>query len=102
VGHGGHNPLAGSAYLGMILLSLLMIVSGLFLLFPENSTWVAWGKALFGTQQMARMVHYFLFWIFMIFSMVHMYLVLWNEIFGTEAIVSSIFSGKKFLHKDHH
>ncbi len=102
VGHGGHNPLAGTTYLFIILLSLLLIVSGLFMLFPESNTWVSWGVALFGTQQMARMVHYFLFWIFLVFMVIHVYLVIWNDIFGSEAIISSIFSGRKFLHKEEH
>ncbi len=100
IGHGGHNPLAGTVYTGIILLSLVMIMSGLFLLFPESHFWVSWGVALFGSQQMARLVHYFLFWLFLIFILVHVYLVIWNEIFGSEALISSIFSGYKFLPKD--
>ncbi len=102
VPHGGHNPLAGTVYLVMLLLSILMIFSGLFLLFPESSFWVGWGKTLFGTQQSARLVHYFFFWVFLVFSLIHVYLVVWNDIFGCEAIVSSIFSGRKFVRSDKH
>ncbi len=100
LGHGGHNPLAGTIYALMFFLSLIMVISGLFLLFPESHLWSAWGTALFGSQQMARLVHYFLFWIFLVFVLIHVYLVIWNEIFGSEALISSIFSGYKFLPKD--
>ena len=95
--HGGHNPLAGTVYLCVILLSFLMALSGLFMLYPENDTFASWGFSLFGNQQVARMFHYLLFWVYFIFMMVHLYLVIWNDIFGSEGIISSIFSGRKFL-----
>ncbi|AEH44172.1 Ni/Fe-hydrogenase, b-type cytochrome subunit [Thermodesulfatator indicus DSM 15286] len=101
VGHGGHNPLAGTAYMGMVFLGIIMILTGLYLMYPENGIIYAIGTAIFGNQQVARLWHYFLFWIFAIFCMVHIYLVVWNDIFGDEGIISSIFSGRKYL-KDHH
>ncbi|NPB10107.1 MAG: Ni/Fe-hydrogenase, b-type cytochrome subunit [Thermodesulfobacteria bacterium] len=98
--HGGHNPLAGTVYLTVILLGIFLALSGLFLLYPESATWTYWGYLLFGSQQVARMFHYLLFWFFFIFVLLHLYLVIWNDIFGTEAIISSIFSGRKFLKKE--
>ncbi len=97
---GGHNPLAGTVYLGILILGIFLVLSGLFLLYPESPTWAHWGFVLFGSQAVARMFHYFLFWIFLLFVIVHLYLVIWNDIFGTEAIVSSMFSGRKFLKKE--
>ncbi len=97
--HGGHNPLAGTVYLAIIILGFFLGLSGLFLLYPESRTWAHWGFVVFGTQQIARMFHYFLFWVFFIFVLVHLYLVIWNDLFGSEAIISSIFSGRKFLKK---
>ncbi len=97
--HGGHNPLAGTVYFGLFILSVFMILSGLFMLYPENPTFASWGFSLFGNQQVARMFHYLLFWVYLIFFGLHLYLVVWNDIFGKEGIVSSIFSGRKFLPK---
>ena len=95
--HGGHNPLAGTVYLCVLVLGILMALSGLFMLYPEGGLWASWGMALFETQQVARLFHYFLFWVYLVFVMVHVYLVVWNDLFGTEGIISSIFSGRKFL-----
>lgn len=95
--HGGHNPLAGTVYLCVLILSVFMALSGLFMLYPEGGLWASWGVAIFGTQQVARLFHYLLFWVYLVFVMIHVYLVIWNDIFGTEGIISSIFSGRKFL-----
>ena len=95
--YGGHNPLAGTVYLLVILMSIFMAVSGLYMLYPEGGFWQSIGIFLFGTQEVARLFHYLLFWIYLVFVMVHIYLVIWNDIFGTEGIISGIFSGKKFL-----
>ena len=95
--YGGHNPLAGTVYLCVLVLSVFMALSGLFMLYPEGGLWASWGVTLFGTQQIARLFHYFLFWVYLIFVMIHVYLVVWNDIFGSEGIISGIFSGRKFL-----
>ncbi len=94
--HGGHNPLAGTVYLLVIIMSIFMALSGFYMLYPEG-VWASLGATIFGTQQVARLFHYFLFWVYLIFVMLHLYLVVWNDIFGTEGIISGIFSGKKFL-----
>ena len=94
--YGGHNPLAGTVYLGLLIAAVFMALSGLYMMYPEGM-WASLGVAVFGGQEMARLFHYFLFWAFLIFVIVHLYLVIWNDIFGTEGIISSIFSGRKYL-----
>ncbi len=95
--YGGHNPLAGTIYLLVLLMSVAMALSGLYMLYPEGGLWASAGFSIFKTQQMARLFHYFLFWIYLVFVMLHLYLVVWNDIFGDEGLISGIFSGRKFL-----
>ena len=95
----GHNVLAGITYLFTFIIALLMIVSGFFMLFPEVSFWEGWGLAIFGSQQMARYIHHLLMWWFMMFAVIHVYLCIWNDVKEPEGVISSIFTGYKFMHK---
>ncbi|MEN8141049.1 MAG: Ni/Fe-hydrogenase, b-type cytochrome subunit [Thermodesulfobacteriota bacterium] len=95
-GHLGHNPLAGMAYLTTFFLALGQIISGFYLLYPESATWQWLGLTLFGPQQQARNIHHALMWYFIIFVLVHLYLVIWNEIKASDGLISSMFSGKKY------
>lgn len=95
----GHNALAGTAYFFTILLAIVQFITGLYLLYPENSFFVSLGS-IFGTQQEARFIHYILNWYFAWFAMVHIYIGIWNDIKSPEGLISSIFTGFKFAHKE--
>jgi len=93
----GHTVLAGVIYTLLFLASLVMILTGLYLLYPEVGIIKKLGVMLFGTQQTARFIHYFLHWAFTFFILVHLYIAIWNELRAPEAIISGMFSGTKFL-----
>jgi Ni/Fe-hydrogenase 1 B-type cytochrome subunit len=95
----GHNILAGLAYLLTFIAAIIMIMSGFYMLFPEIPFWEGWGVTLFGSQQFARYLHHVLMWWFMIFAVIHIYLVIWNDCTEPEGLISSIFTGAKFKHK---
>jgi len=95
----GHNVLAGLTYLVTIIAAIFQLVSGFYLLFPETASWEGWGVLLFSSQQNARFIHHLLMWWFMIFALIHVYLVIWNDLKESEGLVSSIFTGDKFKHK---
>ncbi|MBM9606365.1 Ni/Fe-hydrogenase, b-type cytochrome subunit [Desulfopila inferna] len=95
----GHNVIAGLTYLVTIIAAVFMMISGFYLLFPETAAWQGWGTAIFSSQQNARFIHHLLMWWFMIFALIHIYLVLWNDLTEPEGLVSSIFTGDKFKHK---
>jgi Ni/Fe-hydrogenase 1 B-type cytochrome subunit len=95
----GHNVLAGVSYLFTICAALFMIVSGFYMLYPEAPFWEGWGLMLFGSQQFARFLHHCIMWWFMIFAVIHIYLVIWNDNKEPEGLISSIFTGAKFKHK---
>jgi Ni/Fe-hydrogenase 1 B-type cytochrome subunit len=95
----GHNVLAGLTYVITILAAVFQLISGFYLLFPEATMWESWGVTIFASQQNARFIHHLLMWWFMIFALIHVYLVIWNDVKEPEGLVSSIFTGDKFKHK---
>lgn len=96
----GHNILAGLSYLGTWVASLVMVATGFYLLFPEVAWIATTGNAIFQSQQLARFIHHIIMWWYMIFVIIHIYLCVWNDIRFPEGLISSIFTGKKFSHKD--
>ena len=95
----GHNVLAGMTYVLIIIAAVFQLISGFYLLFPEVPIWEQYGVLIFGSQQTARYIHHLLMWLFMIFALIHVYLVIWNDIRDPEGLVSAIFTGVKFQHK---
>lgn len=95
----GHHTLAGAVYIVTIGLAFFQIVSGLWMLYPESVFWQKWGVAIFATQAQARLIHYLLTWYFIIFTCIHLYILIWNDIMEPEGLISSIFTGRKFFHK---
>ncbi|WP_136795440.1 MULTISPECIES: Ni/Fe-hydrogenase, b-type cytochrome subunit [Desulfosediminicola] len=95
----GHNVIAGLTYLFTFVVAILMVVSGFYMLFPEAPFWQGMGLAIFGSQQWGRYIHHIAMWWFMIFALIHVYLCIWNDVKEPEGIISSIFTGDKFVHK---
>ncbi len=92
-----HNALAGLFYLLTFFFALGQLLTGFALLYPESLAWQGMALKFFGTQQQLRFIHYLLMWYFMFFAMMHVYIVIWNDIQTKEGLVSSIFNGTKFL-----
>lgn len=95
----GHNVFAGTFYLLTLFFALGQVLSGLYLMYPENLTIQGMGLALFGSQQEARFIHNLLMWYFLFFVMAHVYIVIWNDIMTPEGLITSIFNGRKFVEK---
>ncbi len=95
----GHNVLAGCFYIITLFLAIFQIISGFYLLYPQSTFWQKWGFAIFGTQQEARFCHHMFMWYFILFALIHIYIVVWNDIKSPEGLISSIFNGHKFLPK---
>ncbi len=95
----GHTILAGITYFLILLASLLMIFSGLYMLYPESGVIKALAKFFFGTQQLARTWHYIFLYFFVLFVLIHLYILIWTELRLKEPLVSSMFSGYKIAEK---
>ncbi len=92
----GHNPLAGLAYILTMAVALFQVLTGLMLLYPESGFWQGMGAWLSITQQQTRFYHHLAMWYFFLFGMLHLYILIWNENYHPEGLISSMFSGKKF------
>jgi len=93
----GHNVLAGTFYFVSFLLCLIQILSGFYMLYPESVFFQKWGLSILGPQQQGRFIHFLFMWYCIIFITAHVYLVVWNDLFSKEGLVSSIFNGTKYF-----
>jgi len=93
----GHNALAGIVYFTTFIVALTQLASGFFLLYPESPFWQKWGMYFFASQQQGRGIHYLLMWYFIFFVATHIYIVVWNDARSKEGLISSIFTGVKYL-----
>ena len=101
----GHNPLAQFAMFAMFLLPLIVLLLTGFALFAEqtgiNSGWYSvfgWVFQVAGGDSMTvRTWHQFAMWIILIFSMVHMYMAIREDMTHRQTAVSSMVSGWRFF-----
>lgn len=95
-----HNALAQTAmWFFNVLLGLFMIVTG-FALYGEGlglgswaDTWFGWAIPLLGGSQEVRMLHTFGMWLFIVFTIIHIYMSIRAEIMSSQSSVSTIISG---------
>jgi Ni/Fe-hydrogenase 1 B-type cytochrome subunit len=99
----GHNSVAYFTYAGTGLLTVFQIVSGFALYasmsssaFPQLFSWMV---PLFGSEQNLRIFHYGVTWAFVIFTVIHLYLVFYHDYVEGHGVLSSIVGGWKFMEK---
>jgi Ni/Fe-hydrogenase 1 B-type cytochrome subunit len=97
----GHNPLAAVAMFFMYLLGTVwMILSG-FALYGEGAgmaSWqfrffTSWLQPLVGDSQQLHTFHRLGMWYLIIFSLAHMYMVVRQDVFTKETIISTMVNG---------
>jgi Ni/Fe-hydrogenase 1 B-type cytochrome subunit len=98
----GHNSLAGSSYFGIVGgVGLFQIVSG-FALYGETNPGGFWDKVcgwiipLLGGSYRTHLWHHFAAWAFIIFIILHLYIVLFDSVRYKDGLISAMFSGDKF------
>jgi len=100
----GHNALAYFTYFAMFLVFLFQVVSG-FAMYASMSDFLfpqlfAWAVPLFGGDFAIRQWHYAATWFFILFTLVHVYLVFYHDYVEGHGVMSSMVGGWKFLPKD--
>jgi Ni/Fe-hydrogenase 1 B-type cytochrome subunit len=100
----GHNGLAATVYLGVFLLFLLAIVSGLSLYgqYAPGGFWHTLTSpvlTLINNQQL-RLIHHGILWLLIAFTIIHVYLSVLLDRKMRNGLMSSIFSGYKFIDPD--
>jgi len=100
----GHNGLAGFSYLVLFIFMFVMIFTGFALYsnmstasFPQLFTWVT---GLLGGDIMVRIVHHISMWVFILFTIIHVYLVLYHDYVEGRGEISSMGGGWKFVDED--
>ena len=99
----GHNSVAVLSYLAMFFVALLSIFTG-FALYADLSEWwlpdlFSWVVPLFGGDFMVRTIHHIAMWAFILFAIVHVYLVFYHDWLEGRGEVSSMFGGYKFVRR---
>jgi len=103
----GHNALASFTYFFMFLAFVLQCLSGFGMYAAMSTSWFpqlfAWFIPLVGGDEAARHIHHILMWVFIIFAMIHVYLVVYHDYVERTGVASSMISGWKFITgKKHH
>ncbi len=102
----GHNSLAGVSYFISFLAFLFQSITG-FGMYAAMSTAAlprlfAWIVPMMGGDFAVRQWHHMMMWFFIIFSMVHVYLVFYHDYVEGRGIISSMAGGWKFIEHEKH
>jgi len=97
----GHNEVAGFTYFVTFILFLVQCLTGFGLYAEMSDFWFAklwaWVPSLFGGEILLRQVHHWAMWFFILFTIVHVYLVFYHDYVEGRGEVSSMFGGWKFI-----
>ncbi|MDD4516772.1 Ni/Fe-hydrogenase, b-type cytochrome subunit [Massilibacteroides sp.] len=97
----GHNAVASFTYLILFVVLLLQAVTG-FALYAQMSQATfpkvfAWIIPLFGGEFIVRDIHHAMTWFFILFTLVHVYLVLYHDYIERRGETSAMIGGWKFV-----
>jgi Ni/Fe-hydrogenase 1 B-type cytochrome subunit len=98
----GHNALAGLTYAVIVFLYFLQTFTG-FALLGEVNTEGIWYKLtgwvfVFVSNQVLRQIHHLIMWLLIAFAVHHVYAAMLIDNEEGNGLMSSIFSGFKFVH----
>lgn len=100
----GHNNLAGLTYFFTFLAFAAQSLTGFGLyaamsnsFFPQLFAWIV---PILGGDFMARQIHHILMWFFVLFAMVHIYLVFYHDYIERNGVTSSMIGGWKFVEEE--
>ncbi len=100
----GHNPLAILSYWIFFLVTVLQLATGFAYYSQMSNFWLpklfTWLVPLFGGEYNIRMIHHITTWFFIIFFMIHVYIVFYHDYIEGRGTMSSIVSGWKFIPKE--
>ncbi|HEV2397411.1 MAG TPA: Ni/Fe-hydrogenase, b-type cytochrome subunit [Candidatus Sulfotelmatobacter sp.] len=96
----GHNALAGLIYFLSFLAFLFQAVTGFALYSGMSHSWFprmfAWITPLMGGDFAVRQWHHIFMWFFILFTLIHVYLVFYHDYIEARGTTSSMVGGWKF------
>jgi Ni/Fe-hydrogenase 1 B-type cytochrome subunit len=100
----GHNALAGFTYFILFVIFVFQIFLGFGLYAAMSGSWIAqlfaWVVPAFGGDITVRFLHHALMWLFVIFTIIHIYLVFYHDYVDGDGELSSMAGGWKFIEKE--
>ncbi len=100
----GHNALATLAYLILYAILAAQIFTGFALYADMSESWIpslfSWVALLFAGDASLRFWHHFLMWFFVVFTLIHVYLVGYHDYVEGRGTISSMVGGWKFARTD--
>ena len=97
----GHNALAGGTYLVVFFLFFLQTITGFVLVGIHGAqpwaTLLGWLPGVLFGEQGVRLIHHLLMWAIIAFAIHHVYSALLVDHVERNGLLSSIFSGSKFV-----
>ena len=100
----GHNRLAGFIYFLTMFVFAFQALTGFALYASMSPSWVgkaaAWVVFPFGNDMAVRQWHHGMMWFYVLFSIVHIYLVFYHDYVEGRGTTSSMVGGWKFERED--
>lgn len=100
----GHNTMAALSYLALFLIALAQVFTGFGLYSSMSGWWLpklfAWVVPFLGGDFMVRTIHHSATWLFILFTLIHVYLVFYHDWLEGRGEVSSMFGGYKFISRE--
>jgi len=97
----GHNRLAGFIYFITFIAFAIQCLTGFGLYAAMSDWWLpnlfTWVAPMFGGDFMLRQVHHWAMWFFILFTLVHVYLVFYHDYVEGRGELSSMAGGWKFI-----
>ncbi len=106
-GKGVYNPLQFFAYLGVYISIFMISLTGLILyinVYHEGMGGLLWDilkpiEVMLGGLAWVRELHHIFMWVFILFLPVHIYLAVFNSLYGKSGAMDSIISGYRWIKK---
>lgn len=100
----GHNSLAGITYFLTFLAFLFQAMTGFGMYSAMSDAWFpnlfSWVVPLMGGDFAVRQWHHVMMWLFVIFAIIHVYLVFYHDYVEGRGTISSMAGGWKFIEKE--
>lgn len=100
----GHNAMAGFIYFFTFLAFLVQCITGFGLYASMSTSWFpklfSWVPPMFGGDIFLRQVHHWTTWFFILFTVIHVYLVFYHDYVEGRGEMSSMGGGWKFIEED--
>jgi Ni/Fe-hydrogenase 1 B-type cytochrome subunit len=100
----GHNSLAGITYFVIFLAFLFQSITGFGMYAAMSNAWLphlfSWIVPMMGGDFAVRQWHHAMMWVFIIFSIIHVYLVFYHDYVEGRGTISSMAGGWKFIEKE--